>query len=157
MIEGLALLLGAFSGLVGLVAGEFSKTSHGPNPWSLDALANAIRVAPHVYRAIGLLGGKLNDMFRSPAVNAAVGGVGDSYHQHGLAVDIGPNLSTFGTVEAAFRAAARAALAGELGAVRTVIWEPTWVHLDWFKEGELKRTPNFFKKTGPDKYEKVAV
>ena len=103
---------------------------------------------------MSLVGGSLNDAYRCPQVNAAVGGVATSYHQRGLAIDIHPGAGF--TPESASRKLYAAAKAGQLGPVRTVIWEPTWAHVDYHDPAEVGPPPplNFFKKVG-SKYERI--
>ena len=143
--EFVAIMLGALAGLGTEVAMAFSVTSRGPNPWDVDSFLNALRIAPQVWRALGLLDGTVNSMFRSPEVNAAVGGEATSYHQHGLAVDIKPGPQ-FKTVEEAARLMCARVKLGMLPDVRTVIWEPSWVHVDFFKANEPRRAPKFIRK-----------
>jgi hypothetical protein len=136
-------LLAALGDFATDVAATFSKTSLGPNPWSDKALCNAVCIAPHVYRAAGLCNGTLTSMFRCPAVNAKAGGERDSRHLDGIAADLAPGAPW--TVESAFLLIAARARRGELGPVRTVIQEPSIVHVDWFAATEAKHPPNFFR------------
>jgi Peptidase M15 len=143
-----AALLGALTAFGANIAIAFAKTHYGDNPWDVNAFANAVRIAPHVYRALGLINGSINDMYRSPQVNAKVpGSATNSYHQLGLAVDIHPGVP-WRDVESAFRYIVERVKLGELGPVRTVIWEPSWVHIDWFKVDEGRRAANYLKKVG---------
>lgn len=114
---------------------EFSVTSLGANPWTLGALVNALRIAPHVYALRSALDGRINSMFRSPEVNESLANSSKtSRHMEGLAVDLKPGKAF--SIEGAARKAAELARQGKLGRVRTVIWEPTWVHVDWYRVDE---------------------
>lgn len=114
---------------------EFSVTSRGANPWTLGALLNALRIARHVWTARATIDGTITSMFRSPEVNESLPNASKtSRHMEGLAVDIKPGKQF--SIEEAARKVAQLARRGELGRVRTVIWEPTWVHVDWFREDE---------------------
>ena len=114
---------------------EFAVTSRGANPWTLGALVNALRVSRHVYAARAAIDGRINSMFRSPEVNESLANSSKtSRHMEGLAVDLGHGKQ-FST-EAASKRIAALARQGKLGRVRTVIWEPTWVHVDWFRDDE---------------------
>lgn len=150
----------AIAGLAGLgvavaeVAKRYSVTSHGANPWTYESFYNVLTHVWWMEQAIAKIDGKINVAYRCPAVNAAVGGVGNSYHMRGLAVDIGPGAGF--TPESASRKLYAEACAGQLGPVRTVIWEPTWAHIEWHDPTEVGPPPptRFFKKVG-DKYEVV--
>jgi hypothetical protein len=108
-----------------------------------------------VFHAVGLLNGTIDSMFRSPEVNAQVpGSVKNSYHQHGLAVDIAPGFPW--NPATGFRLIAQHALSADLGPVRTVIWEPSWVHIDWFQPHEPRRPLKLFRKVGDD-YQEVTL
>lgn len=156
MIETLSLAgLAALGTVATEVARRFSVTSHGDNPWTFDAFLNTLKHAHHMLNAVGLLQGTINDSYRSPAVNAAVGGVSNSYHQKGLAVDIKPGPGF--TPESGARLMYTAACRGDIGPARTVIWEPGWVHVDWHDPTETGPPPpcRFFKKLVSGKYETV--
>jgi hypothetical protein len=117
------------------VAIDFSVTSHGPNPWTLGALLNTLRIARHILAVRETIDGEVTSVYRSPEVNAKLSNASaTSRHMEGLAVDCKPGGQY--TVEAAARKVAARARRGELGPVRTVIWEPTWVHVDWFRVSE---------------------
>lgn len=136
------------------VARRFSKTSHGDNPWTFEAFYNTLTHVIHMEKSISLINGTVNVAYRCPSVNAAVGGVSNSYHLLGLAVDIKPGAGF--TPESASRTLYVAATSGTLGPVRTVIWEPTWAHIEWHNPKDIGPPPptRFFKKVG-DKYETV--
>lgn len=74
--------------------GELSKTSTGlANVPTAEAVRNLRRVALEVLEPIrAAIGGPLyvSSGYRSPAVNAAVGGRADSFHLRGLGVDLPP-------------------------------------------------------------------
>ncbi len=129
------------------VAVDFAVTSHGKNPWTQKAFFNCLQHAHRMQAAIKLIGGKINVAYRCPEVNAAVGGVPDSYHLRGLAVDIHPGGGL--SAESASRKLYAAACQGSLGNVRTVIWEPTWAHIEWHDPEEVgpPAPPRFLKKT----------
>lgn len=155
MIEELTVAgLAMMAAYAARVAKDFSVTSHGSNPWTQEAYSNCLAHAHRMQQAIKMVNGKINVAYRCPQVNAAVGGVPDSYHMRGLAVDIGPG-SGF-TAESASRTLYAAACKGTLGPVRTVIWEPGWAHIEWTDPKTVgpPAPPRFFKKVG-DKYETV--
>lgn len=117
---------------------RYSVTAQGANPWSLSALLNALRIGMYVERAASHVSARISSMYRSPEVNARVAGSSaTSRHMEGLAVDLVP-AAPF-TPESAARALVGLGRAGALGPLRSVIWEPTWVHLDWFRPGEPNR------------------
>lgn len=149
--------LAALGAYAATVATRYSVTSHGDNPWTFEALLNAITHAKRFDAAVKLINGHVNVAYRSPSVNAAVGGVADSYHMRGLAVDIAPGPGI--TPEAGARMLYQAAARGELGAVRTVIWEPTWCHIEWHDPAEVgPPSPlRFFRKLPTGKYEPVTT
>lgn len=138
------------------IATTYSKTTHGSNPWTVDALLNAVRHAVWFEKCMQAIDGSLNDAYRCPQVNAAVGGVATSYHQRGLAIDIHPGPGF--TPQTAAAKLYSMAKAGQLGPVRTVIWEPTWAHVDYHDPAEVgpPLQPNYFKKVGT-KYERIPV
>ena len=123
---------------VAKVITEFAVTSRGANPWTLGALVNALRISRHVYAVRAAIDAKINSMFRSPEVNDSLANASKvSRHMEGLACDYDPGPAF--TVESAFRRVVQLARQGKFGPVRTVIWEPTWVHVDWFRDDEPVR------------------
>lgn len=117
-----------------LLLDPYRVTSHGQNPWTLEAVCNVLRIRAHIDAAVAITHGRINSCYRSPVINAAVGGATRSRHMEALAVDIAP-----GGIFAPGSAAEllwRAAQAGKLGAVQQVIQEPTWVHIGWRRVGE---------------------
>lgn len=156
----ICLFAGAAAGFAAYVAEQFAVTSRGVNPWSFTAFYNALRISPYVFKAIDILSGELDSAYRSPSINGDTPGASSgSYHLLGLAADIKPG-SPWKDTESAFRAVAAQVKLGGLGPVRTVIWEPGWVHLDWFQAKEPLRDVNFFKREGTDAaptYTKVDV
>lgn len=139
---------------------RFSVTSRGPNPWTLRAITNVLGIAFYIEAARAAVDGRLSSVFRSPDVNAKIPGASTtSRHMDGLAADIVPGKLL--TVEAASRKLAALARQGLLGAVRTIIWEPTWVHIDWFAPGEarvsMKTRRNIPDTAGKPVYHEVAL
>ncbi len=136
-----AIAIGAGAVAIAFVAKvitEFAVTSRGENPWSLGALVNALRISRHVYAVRAAIDGVISSMFRSEAVNDTLPNASKtSRHMEGLAVDVKPGAAF--SVESAFRRIVHLARQGKFGAVRTVIWEPTWVHVDWFRDDEPAR------------------
>lgn len=133
------VLIGGVATLAGVGAvllKRFSVTSMGENPWTLDAAFNVLRLAPHILKVRSAIEGSITSVYRSLEVNEKLSNASKtSRHMEGLAVDCKPGKAF--SVEAASRKIAGMARRGELGPVRTVIWEPTWVHVDWFRVGEL--------------------
>ena len=79
-------------------------------------VANLTRLAGVLEQVRTLLDGKamhINSGYRSPAVNAAVGGVATSYHVDGLAADF--TAGTFGTPLDIAKAIAASAIDYEIG------------------------------------------
>lgn len=84
-----------------------------------------------VLRAAGFQAVHPSSGYRSPAVNALLPGASStSYHQHGLAFDVG-GVGVWSSCRQAARALRRAD-PWWLGAVRTVIAEDDHVHLDFW-------------------------
>lgn len=74
--------------LAELTATDHRTLDNTPTP---QAQANLVRLAAFLERVKVVLGGKpiiVNSAYRSPAVNAAVGGKPTSQHCHGCAADI---------------------------------------------------------------------
>lgn len=111
----------------------YDVTSHGPNPWTLAAAMNVLRIKPHVDASVRAVGGYISSCYRCPRVNKAVGGSSKSRHMEGLAVDIHPMSTT--PEDGAFKLW-HMACGGKLGDVHQVIWEPTWIHIGWHRVGE---------------------
>lgn len=109
---------------------RFSVTSHGSNIYTPEAVRNVLCMAEMFETAIAVVDGLLTSAYRSKTVNAAVGGAYGSKHLDGLALDI--KAKTKSTKES-FAILAGLAKKGELGAVRKIIHEPTWVHIDWHR------------------------
>lgn len=109
---------------------RFSITSHGSNIYTPEAVRNVLCLAETFEVAMALIDGVLSSAYRSKVVNAAVGGVYNSKHLEGLALDIKSrtksNRESFGLLAA--KAKSR-----ELGCVRKIIQEPTWIHIDWHR------------------------
>lgn len=113
---------------------RYSVTSHGENPWTAGALVNSLVVSPHVERLLGAIDGSINSFYRSERVNQIVGGENNSRHKRGLALDAAPGARW--TMDDAFAHAAAMARRGELGPVRLVLHEGSWLHVDWYGPGE---------------------
>lgn len=105
---------------------------------------------------VALLHGSINDAYRCPTVNLMVGGVSNSYHQLGLAVDVKPGPGF--TPESGARLVHKQAVAGALGQARTVIFEPGWVHVDWHNPRDVGPPApcRLFRKLPDGKYEPFA-
>ena len=69
-------------------------TTRGANPWTPEGLQNVRRLKPHVDNVLRVVGGQLTSMFRSPAINKAVGGKANSPHLKGRALDLIPTKFT---------------------------------------------------------------
>ena len=98
-------------------------------------VANLTRLAGVLEQVRTLLDGKamhINSGYRSPAVNAAVGGVATSYHVDGLAADF--TAGTFGTPLDIAKAIAASAIDYD-----QLIYEHTWVHLGLPRAGAAAR------------------
>lgn len=82
------------------------------------------------------IAGRPNSAFRSGAVNDAVGGVADSWHMKGLAMDL-PPLDGRSLDDLAARAAALKAS----GVLHSYLREPSWLHVqvnpDWTPPGPV--------------------
>lgn len=82
------------------------------------------------------IAGRPNSAFRSAAVNDAVGGVGDSWHMKGLAMDLPPRPGQ--TVDSL---ASRAASLKSAGILHSYLREPSWLHVqvnpDWTPPGPV--------------------
>lgn len=121
--------LSALAGGVLLAMKRYSVTSHGKNEWTQEALLNVLSRAPYMELARMSIGGRFNSVYRSPAINSAIGGASTSRHMRGLAVDLHPGRPH--NAESASRHIWDMALAGTLGKIHKVIWEPNWVHVSW--------------------------
>jgi putative chitinase len=91
--------------------------------------ANLVTLAVFLEKVRVVLGGNpiiVNSAYRSPAVNAAVGGVPNDAHEKGDAADI--TAPAFGTPFEVAQALDAAMTAGKLG-VDQLIYEQTWVHV----------------------------
>lgn len=132
MILELATLAGALGALF-VSLERYRKTSHGQNPWTVDGLMNVVRLQGHFERAAELIDGAITSVFRSEGVNKAAGGVPTSRHLRGLAVDIKPRMLT---PREALTKLLAAAERGELGPVRTILEEPTVVHIEYLAADE---------------------
>lgn len=145
-MTGLATLAAAGAAALYAALEPYRRTAHGPNPWSFEGFLNVLRLSGHFEAARHMVDGTVTSVWRSPtpapgrtqSVNEAAGGVQSSRHTMGLAVDIKPRALS--PKEAAGRLY-EAAVRGELGPVRTVLEEPTVVHLDYFASGEATRAP----------------
>lgn len=108
---------------------ELTATSHGPNypgRTEIEALrALAVNVLEPIRVALGLAV-HVNSAFRSPEVNAAVGGAPGSQHLHGEAADIW--VSGLTPAELATRIVRLGVPFDQL------IVEPSWVHVS-YREG----------------------
>jgi hypothetical protein len=135
-MDALALIALAGSGLA-LALERYRPTQHGHNPWSIDALVNVLRLAPHFETARDLVDGKFTSVYRSERVNKIVGGVINSDHLWGGAIDLKPHPHV--AIETAAKRIYEAAERGELGPVRQVVLEPTWVHVGWYRPGRAGR------------------
>jgi len=126
---------------------RYSVTSRGQNPWTLRAFTNVLGIHRYIEAAVKVVNGKLSSVFRSPEVNESLPGASKtSRHMQGLAADILPGAPF--SVESASRAIATAARQGKLGPVRTIIWEPGWVHVDWFAATEARSPMKTRRNTG---------
>lgn len=128
---------------------ELTATSHRDldNTPGADAAANLADTAHHMEVVRELLGGQsihINSGFRSPAVNAAVGGVVDSAHLTGHACDfICPD---FGSPLAICRALAASHIDFD-----QIIEEGTWTHISFapaLRGQVLTKTPGGGYATG---------
>jgi len=147
---------GALGVFVWDVAKRYGATSKGENPWTIEAFMNACRLAVHIEKAVWMVDGSINGMYRSAQVNEITEGASKtSLHMHGRAVDIKPGKGF--TPESGARFLFAKAQAGELGAVRTIIWEPSWIHIDWHETGTTPttETAKFIKAVGDGKYAAV--
>ncbi len=108
------------------------------NAWTFEGLTNVLRLEKHFLNVLGILGGKPTSCFRSPEVNEAVGGVKDSYHQQGAALDVIGWGRMFPDVDRAAAAVFAEAKAGKIGPVREIIPEHRTgaVHVDWYTRGD---------------------
>jgi len=107
---------------------EVTTTSTGLDNTIPDPLLeNAKRLAETVLEPLRILLGPLhvNSWYRSPAVNAAVGGENSSYHLQALAVDVVPT----GDVTAKFKMALT--LLNELPIDQIILEERSskWIHI----------------------------
>ncbi len=116
---------------------RWRPTTRGKNPWSLEGLRNVLRLEAYFARVVNILGGRVTSCYRSREINALVGGVPDSYHVKGAALDVIGWNAKFPTVDAAAQAVFEQARAGTLGPVREVIPEQRTkaVHVDWWVDG----------------------
>lgn len=115
-------------------------------PESLEP--NAVRLAGSVLEPLRVILGPLtvNSWYRSPAVNRTVGGVENSYHRLGLAVDVVPR----GDVFKAFKMALT--LLHELP-IDKIIYEKRnsqWIHIQIAKDGEKPKHLAFTAKPNAD-------
>jgi hypothetical protein len=122
------------AGALGVALAQYAVTSHGANPWTIEAALNVLRIQPWIERARALVGGKINSAYRHPTINAAIGGSPTSAHMLGLAVDLAPT----GATDTAARLLWSAAKSGALGPVDQIIDERTWVHIGWRKPGTTR-------------------
>lgn len=143
--DGKLIFLASVAGVVAMLLGRYAVTSHGANPWTSEGVFNALRVAPHLEKAVRLVGGKINSMWRSERVNGIVGGAENSRHTMGLAVDIKPG----GNLEENAKAVWMAAKAGDLGRVHKVLIEPGWIHVSWKRANETDKTMTHSRLVGP--------
>jgi hypothetical protein len=144
-----ALTLGGWASHVAEKLHRYGKTSYGRNPWTIEAAINVLSIASHIERARVEIDGSITSVYRSVEVNERVPGASKtSRHMQGLAADIKPTAMS---PESAARKLLRLAKQGDLGRVRMVIWEPTWVHVDWFSHDEAQAAVAFRKLEG-DKY-----
>jgi zinc D-Ala-D-Ala carboxypeptidase len=112
--------------------GERRGLDNTPNP---AVIANLTRLAVVLEQVRALLGGKamhINSGYRSPAVNAAVGGVPTSAHVDGLAADF--TAGTFGSCLEVAKA-----IEGSGIKYDQLIYEHTWVHLGLARPGKPDR------------------
>jgi zinc D-Ala-D-Ala carboxypeptidase len=130
----------------------YTITNHGKNPLTPDAAKNLFYCKAWIDKVVTSLGGTLTSAYRSPRVNALVGGSPTSDHMKGLAADVKPGRLF--TVESATEHVRMLARLGQIGPVRQVIWEPTWVHVGWYEPGRTGPT-TALKKSGP-KFEVIA-
>jgi hypothetical protein len=122
---------------------DYRVTSHGPNVWTREGVTNIIATSRWMRKARDIVNGKFTSVYRSPEVNAKVGGVLTSRHVRGLACDIDPyGVTPEEAAKILFKLAAR----GELGPVQQVIWEPTWVHVGWLSPEEASDRISYLKK-----------
>ena len=136
-------LLAAGAGAAFLALERYRKTNHGENPWTLEALTNAIVYSSHYERFLALIDdtdGEPNSVYRSERINTAVGGVKESRHLKALACDGKPKRLS---LKAAQDIVYAAAMRGELGPVKRVTAEPNRgaVHVEWWAQNETARPP----------------
>ncbi|MCK4958709.1 MAG: hypothetical protein KAT00_04905 [Planctomycetes bacterium] len=106
---------------------QYRLTSHGTNPWTLKGLWNVLTHFWHYEKARKLVNGRFTSVYRSPRVNQAVNGAPKSWHMSGLACDIKPGMDLTAAVARMREADAR----GELGKIKRIIHEPSWIHISW--------------------------
>lgn len=154
MIETVAALsVGLWATNIAQKLHAYSRTSFGRNPWTLEAAINVLSISAHLEKARAAIDGEFTSIYRSVEVNERVPGASKtSRHMQGLAGDIKPKVLS---PENAARKLFRLATEKSLGPVRMVIWEPTWVHVDWFGPGEATQAVTFRKLEG-DKYVAIA-
>ena len=156
-----ALLIGggiAITAALAFVLRRYALTSHGENPWNLDALLNVLGHRAEFEKARAKINGTFNSVFRSPQLNEKLKDLGyaasaTSLHMKGLATDISPGKGI--TPQKAAEEIYADAKAGKLGDVYEVIWEPTWVHVGWRGKEKAPGKINYLKKTD-DGYKALA-
>lgn len=107
---------------------DYRITTKGPNLWTQEAFLNVISLHQFFDKAIDIVDGKFESVYRDKRVNKAVGGVPNSDHLRGLACDIKPRGMT---VSVAARLLFSSACAGNIGPAVKMIIEPTWIHVSW--------------------------
>lgn len=136
------MLLSPHFTLEELTASEIAARRGLDNTPDGEVVAHLRLVAIMLERVRDLLsGGELNGVpvlvssgYRSPAVNAAVGGSATSAHCHGLAADF--RAPAYGSPYDVARAIAAAPLMADLD---QVIYEHTWVHIGLPRPGTMPR------------------
>jgi hypothetical protein len=153
--RGSLVLLGTMAASAYLWLERYRPTSYGHNPWTAEGIRNVVILHPYFERAREMVGAEsFNSVYRSVRVNDLIPGstkarvdkkgrvVGGSDHLHGRAIDITPK----GTLERESRRLYDAALSGELGPVREVLWEPGWIHIGWRPHDATNRTVEYQRK-----------
>jgi hypothetical protein len=138
-----ALIIAAIAGGALMKALEplwrYNKTAHGTNIYTISAALNVLHYFRYWEHARELSGAPITSVYRSPAVNKAVGGVDNSDHVKGLACDFAP---ANGKLWSTAKALKQATESGALGNVRQFIVESykNCIHLGYFEPGKSGKT-----------------
>ena len=130
----------------------YTVTKNPPNPLTVEGTFNIFWLWPHWEAARKIIDGQVTSAWRSDALNAKIGGVANSDHTKGLAVDIKPGAPW--TLYGAAQEIRDAISKGKLGNVRQCIieYDQGIIHLGYYPSNVRKAETEFLSRTDRNTY-----